>query len=237
MPKLKQKSLRLALQAIGIAVFLLILTRIDLSRTIYLLRSADLRFLLAALPLGLVYDAVKSWRWRLILKVQSIDLAFGEAFGIYLSALFLGLLTPGRVGDMSKILYLTRRGHSIGKSAVSIFLDRILDIILLLSSAYVGMLFFSSLLLSNQLSTLTLILPLSLIAILLLLRLKRFTEGLMSRTLSSFIPERFRDVIAVDEFLSDLTKFSIKAIVLMGLVTVFCWLIYFTQVYMLAMSL
>lgn len=51
---------------------------------------------------------------------------------MYNSSALLGLITPGRVGDFSKITYLTKDNHSFSRAILGNFLDKIFDVIFIL---------------------------------------------------------------------------------------------------------
>ncbi len=60
---------------------------------------------------------------------------------MYNASIYIGLFTPGRVGEASRVFYL-KKEHSVGKSFVSIILDRLADIVFLLLFGYFSMFLF-----------------------------------------------------------------------------------------------
>jgi len=95
--------------------------------------------LVAAVLLDAVVVHAKLWRWRHLLRSVEVPLSVGSAYRAYLPSLFLGLVTPGRVGDALRIQYL-KRDHSVGYSeslAVSI-VDRLCDVYVLLTFVALG---------------------------------------------------------------------------------------------------
>jgi uncharacterized protein (TIRG00374 family) len=127
-------------QIIGILILIIILTQVDLSKLFYNLSQIDLTafFLINLITLPVLF--LKSLRWRCILQAQSIYYPVKDAFLVYLGGLYAGLATPGRIGEISKSLYLRYdRGVPLGKGAASVFIDRLCDLYLLLSLGLLGM--------------------------------------------------------------------------------------------------
>ncbi|HSG29061.1 MAG TPA: lysylphosphatidylglycerol synthase transmembrane domain-containing protein, partial [Candidatus Krumholzibacterium sp.] len=54
-----------------------------------------------------------------------------RAFSVYSAALYLGFLTPGRIGDFFKSVYLSGRGMAAGKAVYSSIVDRLFDLVFL----------------------------------------------------------------------------------------------------------
>lgn len=95
--------------------------------------------LLAAVLLNAIAIHAKLWRWRSLLGLIDQPLSMGSAYRAFLPSLYLGLVTPGRVGDALRIQYL-KRDHSVGYAeglAVSI-VDRLCDVYVLLAFVSLG---------------------------------------------------------------------------------------------------
>ncbi len=111
----------------------------DLSLLADTFAQASIGPLVVAVLLDAVMIHVKLWRWRNLLRAVDARLSLGSAYRAYLPSLFLGLATPGRVGDALRIQYL-KRDHSIGYSAglaVSV-VDRLCDVYVLLAFVTLG---------------------------------------------------------------------------------------------------
>jgi uncharacterized protein (TIRG00374 family) len=133
--QLARKLMRFA----GPVLFLLILWRIDLSRLADTVAAIRPPLVLAALLLYPCLILLKAWRWRLLLRQQGVNYSLAPAFAAYNSSLAVGYVTPGRLGEFVKALYLRQdEGLSIGYAFSSVLLDRILDLYLLLLTAGLG---------------------------------------------------------------------------------------------------
>ena len=97
--------------------------------------EADPLPILAAIALNALVIHLKVWRWRNLLHALDVAIPFREAYRAFLPSLYLGLVTPGRVGDALRVQYL-KRDHAVGYSeglAVSV-IDRLCDVYVLLAS-------------------------------------------------------------------------------------------------------
>ncbi len=107
------------------------------------LASAFERAALWPLLLAVVLDAgvihAKLVRWQSLLAACKFRVGTAEAYRAYLPSLFLGLATPGRVGDLVRIQYL-KRDHGVRYPdglAVSV-VDRLCDVYVLLAFVSLG---------------------------------------------------------------------------------------------------
>ena len=93
-------------QLIGVLLFVFILVRIDFSKVIAQLTSFRLWWLAAYTLCFLLALVAKAMRWRSALSAQGVEVRVVDATRIYFVSSFLGAVTPGRVGEISKITYL-----------------------------------------------------------------------------------------------------------------------------------
>ena len=125
----------------GIIILIFILTRID-----YRLMAAQLsriNTLLFLLINFLLLPAIffKALRWNSLLKTQGVEYPFRDALASYLGAIFAGIVTPGRVGEFTKAVYLkNEKDVPFAKSLASIALDRVFDLYLLILIGGIGIL-------------------------------------------------------------------------------------------------
>ncbi len=128
---------------IGILLFVLVIRmwKISLSDTLDMLRHSDWRLLLAALLTYLAMVYVKGIRWSYLLRMQGAAYSIWNCFLIYMGTLYLGNVTPGRVGDFAKVFYLKKDlGFSVSRGMASVLVDRVFDLYLLLVLGGLGIL-------------------------------------------------------------------------------------------------
>jgi len=187
-----------------IIVLLAIASRfVNFSEIANVLVKADVSLLLLALVCEVIALCLKTFRWKtLVSEIKQIS--FFELFKIEVAGTAISNLTPARVGETAKALYLERHGVKKRFSLLTIFWERLFDLI--------AILIFSTFIASTFSGAIPIIFALICIAIIgayhadkIALRLSRI------RRLS---------------FLGDLTlhKFSKKTLLTSMLVTLVAWL-------------
>ncbi|MCK4644399.1 flippase-like domain-containing protein [bacterium] len=122
------KKLQFAAKILISALLLfLIFRRFDFSRFTEVVGNADIRYLILALFVTPFIIAIKSIKWMLLLKGSGIKVSFINSFRSITGGMALGIMTPGRVGEVSRGLFL-----SVGKEVEIgglVFVDRFIDLL------------------------------------------------------------------------------------------------------------
>ena len=71
---------------------------------------------------------IKSERWRFLLRLQGHSLKALDSFLIYMSATLFGSITPGRAGELAKVVYLKNHGMTVSRAFSSVVVDRVFDL-------------------------------------------------------------------------------------------------------------
>ena len=125
-------------------MMVLILSKIDLANTFLIFSTIKVPYLPFIFFLTVPLILVKAFRWRYLLKMQQIDYGFRASLLTFLAGSYVGMITPGRIGELARVYYLKEEKRiSMGKSLSSLFMDRILDVLILLFFACSGLLIFS----------------------------------------------------------------------------------------------
>lgn len=123
------------LALIGILLFALILASIRMDKVLQVLLSINLWTYAIALVLTMLLLVLKGLKWKAVLNGMEKEISLTNAVHFYTIGLFLGNVTPGKVGDFSKALYL-KDSVGVASGLASALLDRLIDVgILLLLSA------------------------------------------------------------------------------------------------------
>ena len=138
-------KIRNLLPIIGIAIFVYILLKLDLRKTLIEIANANVYYLILASFLVFVSLIFQTFKWYIIALVQKINLPFGDAMSINLIGLFYGFLTPGKLGGAIRADYIKNyKNGDLGKGISNYVLDKILDtlsivfIIIVFSFAFSG---------------------------------------------------------------------------------------------------
>ncbi|MBU0999514.1 flippase-like domain-containing protein, partial [Patescibacteria group bacterium] len=192
-------------------------------------------FFLAFLMLFPIF-MIKVYRWNYLMKKQNINYSFKDSFLMYGTGMYIGIITPGRLGELSKIAFL-KKNNSLGKSTVSVVVDRLTDLIFLLFFGYFGFFLFFSLF-KNLILILTLILVFSLILLITFLK-TNIIKFLLKKMLNLIIPAKYQKSwkINFQDFINELKIYKLKNYLFIFLITAFSWFIYYFQTYLLAKSI
>ncbi|GGA81766.1 hypothetical protein GCM10011521_20130 [Arenimonas soli] len=72
---------------------------------------------------------LRAWRWNLILGAGGAALPAGELARIYGASFFLGLVSPGKLGELSRVWMIRHRQPDLGVAALSVVFDRAFDLV------------------------------------------------------------------------------------------------------------
>ena len=137
---------RALLRLLGPALLVLVLVRIkDPWAVVHAVTAAALAPMLVAVLLNLVAAHLKVVRWQQILAARQIHYPIRRAWPAFLSSVYLGMITPGRVGDVLRIQYLR---HDLdvpyAEGLASIVVDRLCDLYVLTLFVAIGIVHYSS---------------------------------------------------------------------------------------------
>ncbi len=130
-------TLRLAVSA-GLLAF--VLWKANLGSVLGELRGASPPLLMAALLSVLAAYLVASARWWLLLRAHVPEAGFWEVLSATFAGLFLGNVLPSGAGvDLVRGGYLVARGRPGAPSFASIFVDRLVGLLVLAAVAALGL--------------------------------------------------------------------------------------------------
>ncbi|MEW6615743.1 MAG: lysylphosphatidylglycerol synthase transmembrane domain-containing protein [Thermodesulfobacteriota bacterium] len=220
---------------IGALIFIVILTRIDFSKIIEAFLITNLFYYLGGLALTLPVVGLSAIRWQKILSILNIKYSLKDCFAVYSIGLYIGLLTPGKLGDFIKVLYLAKEKFSVRRSLISVAGDKVFDFIALLVFGIAGMaVFFKDSL--NSLFYLTLSMLIAGMVLYITCCRKRGST-LLARITDSLVPEKYKDSIKVNNLLDDLRLFKGRDAIWLSVLTLTRWSIFFILSYILVLSL
>jgi hypothetical protein len=121
------------LRLLGLVLLALLLWQVDITELVIVLKQVLLPLIIVATLLNLPMIWCKSLRWQLILRAQNIKYPVGKAYLAYLGSIFIGLLTPGRLGEFIKAVHVSQDcGIPSASAFSSVLADRLFDLAMLL---------------------------------------------------------------------------------------------------------
>ncbi len=147
-PATRRRWLRLGIRLLGPLLLAVVVLKIgDPEQLWESLKNARLGSLLAAVLLILPVIHLKVERWRMLLRARGHRYPLTRAYQAFLASVYLGMLTPGRVGDALRVQYLRHdmdMPYSEGL-AISV-MDRLCDVYGLLAFVAFGVAHFATVL-------------------------------------------------------------------------------------------
>jgi uncharacterized protein (TIRG00374 family) len=219
-------------------VLAFILSRISIPEALSHILSVNKAYFILSALLSFPFFFLKALRWKYLMNRQGIGISAKLASSRYFSALYMGLITPARVGELTKVMYIKRSGHSFGKALFSVFFDRLFDIIALGGFTLIGLLWFSGVL-GFDTSYLIAVISLSLLLLFLLLWRKNLFRKVLIALFTLLMPRnlRIRAKDSFRDFLSDLGILNARTIIITAAFTLASIAVYYLQAYLLALAL
>lgn len=218
----------------GLILFVIILSKTNIGEIFQNIKNIKFPSLVFAITLLLPMLFNKALCWNYIKRKQGIKYNLKNSFLMYCSGLYIGILTPGRMGEIAKALYLKKDGYSMGKSLVSAVLDRLSDFVFLLLFLFFGSLFFLTIFQKQILISIS-ILIISILLFVIFLKIG-LIKWILGKLFKVFIPQKYQESwkLNFQDFINDLKIYNFKNYLIIFLITTFSWVFYYLQMYVLA---
>lgn len=114
---------------IAAAALYLAARRVDLRQVVGIFLGVKLWIFAAGLAAYIAGQLLFVMRWRMLLKVQSVDIGYWSAVKLHFLGLFYNNCLPGSVGgDLLRAWYVTRHTEKKLQAALSVFVDRAIGV-------------------------------------------------------------------------------------------------------------
>lgn len=174
-----------------------------------------------------------------MLGTQSIQYNLKDSFIVYLAGIYAGIVTPGRLGEFIKAVYLKAdKGISLSKGMSSVLVDRLFDLYLLIILGLIGIWKFDIL---GELSNTSLLLLFILILSPLVILNKRLMGNVIGLIYKSVIKKKAQLRNKIEENFEDFYN-GVKQLVNFKLIfsaflTLLSYSVFFIQCYMIAIAM
>ncbi|MBU3925549.1 flippase-like domain-containing protein [Patescibacteria group bacterium] len=219
---------------IGLIIFAIILSKTNLEGIFQNIKNINPLYLILAMLMTIPTLFNKALCWNYIKRKQGIKYNLKDSFLMYCSGIYIGLITPGRIGEITKAIHLKKDGHSMGKSLVSTVIDRLSDFAFLLLFLFVGSLFLITIF---QKQVLILILGIILSIAIFLIALKfDLIKWVINKLFNKLVPKKYQKSwkLNFQDFINDLKSYKLKHYLVILFITTFSWIFYYLQMFILA---
>jgi len=128
---------------LAILFFLFWKVKFDAQGFSEIIKSVRLEYFLFSLFGVVIVLGIKSYRWRILIQNEGVNYSAYKSFGAYMSSDAIGIITPGRIGEIARLYYVRQETpisfYAAFKTIVS---DRIFDFTMLGWFGLSGMLFY-----------------------------------------------------------------------------------------------
>ncbi|MFH1431802.1 MAG: lysylphosphatidylglycerol synthase transmembrane domain-containing protein [archaeon] len=231
------------LSIIGIILIVIVLRNIDLNTALATLRQINIEIFLAALALQSLNVYIKSEKWRLLISPLNKSYKAVRSINVWLTSYAIGIVTPGRIGDFTRAIYLKKdTGLSYGKSISTVFIDRLQDTVALFIFAYMGLIIFNPLLTAKtEIKTMTTMALLAFTALITIILKKDAISKILRPLFNSFIKEEQKEDVKSNYLdfyrsLSTIAKDK-RTMIISSILTLLSWIIILIASYLIALSI
>ena len=235
---LDSKKVKICLQILGPLIFVYILFQIDFGLLRKELVNFNIWFLLMAVFFMMIQIVARAEKWRIILISLSIPLTRLKAISLHWMGTFVGVITPGRFGELIKVYFLKNKGYSAFRSFFSILVDRVIDVSTLLLFGFLIFLFFLKGI-GIYILFISLGLVLFLVFIFLLIDSRSFLHKFFIKAVKKFFPIDFEEYnkFTISRLWQGIRNTKKGQFILFFTYLIISWLLYFAARYMIVLSL
>jgi len=132
-----KKTIKLFIKIVlSIVIVLFILSKIDINKTLLHIRTISLTSYFLGFILISVGMFLSSFKWLLLLKNIEINIPFSKALKFYYIGSFFNMFMPTSLGgDVVRVAFLGKEQKKITEVGLSVFTERLLGLLALLSVA------------------------------------------------------------------------------------------------------
>ncbi|MCP4601787.1 MAG: flippase-like domain-containing protein [Proteobacteria bacterium] len=222
---------------LGFLLLGVILWKTDISELGTVLANANIELLSAAFCVSLLSIVCKAVRWNWMLATQGFKYPIHRALNVYLSGIYIGLATPGRLGELTRLLYLKRDFKaSAGIGLSSVVLDRVFDLYALLAVGLIASIRFITV---DRFSSFFLIGIAVFVGMPFLLLSPRFGRWFTKKLLGHTARKKFGKILSdgTEDFFDGLGQMLSWRLIPWGIVTIIAFSFFFWAGHLIASSL
>lgn len=232
MTKNKLSKLKgITIKLIGIIILAKIISSSNIKEVFAVFEQVDKSKLLPLYLIVIPINFIASLRVYFFLIDLKFKKKYFDVLKLYFAGLLLGMITPGRVGEMYVVVRLIKYGCSKLKSLLVVIIPRIIDLTLLsIGGLYAFRMFFGNS--SNDNKLVYIFLVGFIIFIFILITFMFFLKKPFWRFVNLIITKVFKENIDLDDVDASHGYITNISIVKLVLLTASLWLLYFFQVYL-----
>jgi uncharacterized protein (TIRG00374 family) len=230
------------LPIIGIALFVYIIWTNSPLRIAEAFFKINYFYLSFAIILNIFIVILKGIKWKAVINIHGFDYSLKDSIKVWCTGLFAGSVTPGRVGDLIRVLYLKEKERNFGRRLSTVVVDRLFDLFSVLIFAAFGMVLINCWFGSYFASFGFLVLFVGFFfAVVYFIINKKITRFFARPIFNFFVPGKYKSKfkIGFDDFYKSISSLKNKKQKLFAILifTMVLWVISVFDVYLISMSI
>lgn len=194
-----KRWLPLFLPFVGLAIFVWIVSGTGVQRILDTFRGVNPRRLLIFPCFTILILWLRGYRWWLLIRVVGVEYSQWRSTVVWSIGFFAAAITPGKVGDAVRAFYLSREtGRRFGESFLTVFVDRLMDLVTMLVLGLVTLLIFSYRYTDIPSFWVILVASLALLSLLYLVLHRELMKKLMGPITKMLTPARYREQLSAE---------------------------------------
>jgi len=190
---------KFSLRAIGIVLFVYLLSRVDWNELVMVLREGNMGYFFVSLLFILPVLALRTQKWRELVRMVQEKPPFFALFRAYVKSFSLGQITPGKLGEFYRTQYLSDelsipRSTSLWTVTLDKVSDFLGDVIFILFAIFALVFIFGT---SVVFVGVSLFAGIGVLLLIVLIK-GEYVKTLFHGMTRNFLPKRFR--LKADEF-------------------------------------
>ena len=231
-----RKKLSFLLPFLGLSLFVYIVGRTGLDNITGIIRDADARILPLAPVLVVAIILVRGIRWRILMRVVDIDYSLWRSAKVWTIGFFAASVTPAKAGDTLRAFYVREdTGRTFGEAFLTVFIDRLWDLMFVLALGVVSVLVFSRFYMEIPSGWIVLTASLGIAVCVYLATRRALMRRLLKPMFDALVPKKYKEAFSLNfnTFYDSLALYRRDrgAMVAAFLLTVLVWALVFLLAY------
>jgi len=231
-----RKKLSFLLPFLGLSLFVYIVGRTGLDNITGIIRDADARLLPLAPVLVVAIILVRGIRWRILMRVVDIDYSLWRSAKVWTIGFFAASVTPAKAGDTLRAFYVREdTGRTFGEAFLTVFIDRLWDLMFVLALGVVSVLVFSRFYMEIPSGWIVLTASLGIAVCVYLATRRALMRRLLKPMFDALVPKKYKETFSLNfnTFYDSLALYRRDrgAMVAAFLLTVLVWALVFLLAY------
>ncbi|MBU1218968.1 flippase-like domain-containing protein [Myxococcota bacterium] len=136
--KKSRKWLHFLPKTIGLLILVFLLWKVGWQKPAQHLRTLGISTFIVLFLLNFPHIMFKALRWKLLLKHCGSDVPISKAYWSYFAGIAVGIVTPGRAGEIFRAFYVVDKKTSSASALATVVVDRLFDLGFLLSVSFIS---------------------------------------------------------------------------------------------------